>query len=280
MIPNLMPLSDIPLEVLNRHLKSLYDADWEDERGVIRFSANAKLAELARAEVFHNTRILLNALLEAGGTPTTATGNLTRAFVGRVFDRLRLDPGYRKITRSVCKVINEQDVWALHEVRLLAEYGKLVARRNQRFTVTKLGRELKADEWAGELFRRLFLTYFRTMDLCYLVHVREQPEIQATLAITLWRLEQVAENWRAVKGMAAQILPPRVLKHIISQQQGDFDTPDFFVSAYVLQPLREFGLLERQRESEWHIGEKDTVRVTPLFRRFIGFAEIPSVMNN
>lgn len=280
MIPNLSALSGVPLDVLNRYLKSLYDADWEDTRGVIRFSADTKLEEFARADVFHNARIFLNALLEEGGTPTTATGNLTRAFVRRAFDRLQLDPDYRKITRSVCKVINEQDVWPLHEVRLVAEYGKLVARRKQRFTVTKLGRDLLTDERAGELFRRLFLTYFRTLDLCYLVHVREQPEIQATLAITLWRLEQVAENWRAVKGMAAQILPPRVMAQIVSQQRGDFDNPDFFVSAYVLDPLRDFGLLERQRESEWRIGENDSVRVTPLFRRFIGFGEIPSVINN
>ena len=280
MIPNLSPLSDVPLDVLNCYLKSLYDADWEDVRGVIRFSADAKQGELARADVFHNAHIFLNALLEEGGTPLTATGNLTRAFVGRVFDRLHLEKNYRTSVRSVCKVINEQDVWPLHEVRLLAEYGKLVARRNKRFVVTKLGRELLADERAGELFRRLFLTYFRTMDLCYLVHVREQPEIQATLAITLWRLEQMAENWRAVKGMAAQILPPRVLKHLVSQQRGDFDNPDYFVSAYVLAPLRDFGLLERQRESEWRVGENDTIRVTPLFRRFIGFGAIPSVINN
>jgi hypothetical protein len=280
MIPNPITPLGVALDALNRHLKSLYDADWEDERGVIRFSADIKLTELARAEVFENARIFLNALLEDGGVPATAAGYLTRAFVGRVIDRLRLPPGYLKTARTYRKVIDERDIWSLHEVRLLAEYGKLVARRNKRFTVTKLGRELLVDERAGELFRRLFLTYFRTMDLGYLVHVREQPEIQTTLAITLWRLEQVAENWRAVKGLAGQILPPRVMKHIVAQQQGDFDTPDFFVSAYVLQPLREFGLLERQRESEWQIGEKDTVRVTPLFRQLIGFAEIPSVIHN
>lgn len=279
MIPPLTPYG-VPLDVLNRRLKSLYDADWEEPRGAIRFSANIKLAELTRAEVFHNTRIFLNALLEEGGTPTTAAGYLTRAFVGRVIDRLQLPPGYLKTARAYRKTIDERDIWPLLEVRLVAEYSKLVARRNKRFTVTKLGRELLADERAGELFRRLFLTYFRTMDLCHLVQAREQPEIQATLAITLWRLEQVAENWRAVQGLAAQILPPRVLKHTISQQRGDFDNPDFFIAAYVLEPLRDFGLLERQRESEWRLGEKDTVRVTPLFRRFIGFAEILSVINN
>jgi hypothetical protein len=280
MIPDLLTPFGVPLDTLNRHLKSLYDANWEDPRGAIRFSADVKPDELARADVFHNARIFLNALLEGGGAATTATGNLTRAFVSIMCDRLRLPPNFLQITRSVSKVINEQDLWLLHEVRLRAEYGKLVARRNRRFVVTKLGRELMADERAGELFRRLFLTYFRTLDLCYLIRVREIPDIQATLAITLWRLEQVAENWRAVKGMAAQILPPRLMARMVSEQRGDFDTPDFFVSAYVLRPLHDFGLLERERESEWQLGEKDTVRVTPLFRQFIRFAALPSPMNN
>ena len=280
MIPNPLTPYGVPLDALNRYLKSLYDADWEDPRGVIRFSADVKFSELDRATMFHNARIFLNTLIEEGGAETTATGNLTRAFVGGICGRLRLRPKFLEDTRRICKVLNEQDVWALHEVRLLAEYGKLIARRNKRFTITKLGRELLVEERAGELFRRLFLTYFRTMDLCYLVHVREQPEIQATLAITLWRLEQVAEYWRAAKGMAAQILPPRVVAHIVSEQQSEFDIPDFFVAAYVLEPLREFGLLERQRESGWRVSEKDTVRVTPLFRRLISFAEIPSPKNN
>jgi hypothetical protein len=47
MISNLTPLSDVPLDVLNRHLKSLYDADWEDKRGAIRLSADVKLADLS-----------------------------------------------------------------------------------------------------------------------------------------------------------------------------------------------------------------------------------------
>lgn len=280
MIPNPITPLGYPLDVLNLHLKSLYDADWEDQRGVIQLSADIQLEELQQSQVFQNTRIFLKALLEENGAAVTAAGNLRREFVGRVIDRLQLPPLHLKTARTYRKTIDERDIWPLHEVRVVADYGKLMARRNKRFMVTKLGRELLTDERAGELFRRLFLTYFRTLDLSYLVHLREQPEIQATLAITLWRLEQVAANWRAVAGIAEQILPPRLMKHIIAQQRGDFDTPDFFVAAYVLQPLREFGLLERRRESEWHIGERDTVRVTPLFRRFIGFAELPSVLNN
>jgi hypothetical protein len=280
MIPNLSTPYGVSLEVLNCYLKSLYDANWEDPHGTIRIGSTITLAELARSKIFLNASIFLNALLEDDGAPMTVRGNLTRAFARRMFDAMHFEPGYRERKLYVCKVLNEPDVRNLPEIRVLAEYGKLMVRRNERFVITKLGRELLADERAGELFRRLFLTFFRTMELSCMVYVREVPEIQATLAVTLWRLEQVAENWRGVKGMAAQILPPRVLKHIVSQQRGDFDTPDYFVAAYVLQPLRDFGLLESQREGEWHVGVKDTVRVTPLFRRFIGFAEIPSPMNN
>lgn len=280
MTPDFSTPFGVSLPVLNRYLQSLYEADWESPRGAIWFSPDVTLAELERADVFHNARVFLNALLEDDGTVTTATGNLTRAFVERVFDRLRLEASYKHSLRTICKVLNEQDVWPLHEVRLLAEYGKLVARRNKRFVVTKRGRELLADARAGELFRRLFLTYFRTMEMSYLAHMRDTPELQATLAITLWRLEQVAENWRAVKGIAAQILPPRVQAQLVAQQQWDWDTPDYMVAGYVLGPLRDFGLLERQRESEWRLEEKDTVRVTPLFRRFVGFATLHSLMNN
>ncbi len=280
MIPYLPTPFCVPLDTLNRHLKSLYETDWEDPRGAICFSADTKLDELARADIFHNTRIFLNALIEKDGTAATAAGNLTRAFVGFVCDRLRLVPTSLQIRRSYRTAINEQDIWPLHIARLLAECGKLVALRNRRFVVTRLGRKLLADEQAGELFRRLFLTYFRTLDLCYIVRVREIPEIQTALAITLWRLEEVAENWRAVKGMAAQIFPPRTMNRLVYEQHGDFDTPDFFASAYVLRPLRDFGLLERQCESKWQLGEKDTVRLTPLFRRFISFAKLPSPMNN
>jgi hypothetical protein len=56
----------VSLDVLNRFLKSLYDADWEDPRGAIRFSAETRLDELERADTFHNARTFMNALLEGG----------------------------------------------------------------------------------------------------------------------------------------------------------------------------------------------------------------------
>ena len=44
------------------------------------------------------------------------------------------------------------------------------------------------------------------------------------------------------------------------------------ICAYVLTPLLDFGLIERQHQSEWPgINDEDARRVTSLFRRFISF---------
>src|SRR6266513_3927816 len=77
--------------------------------------------------------IFLAALAEKDGAPATATGNLTRIFVSQMFDHLKLTQLPRDSIRRFCKVVNEQDVRALHLVRVISECAKLVARRKKRF---------------------------------------------------------------------------------------------------------------------------------------------------
>lgn len=275
MIADVPPASGPFLDRINRFLKSLYDADWCDPSGLIRLAEDLTLADVAEAEVFHNTRVFLQALTDAGRTPATATGNLTRVFVRRVSGDLHWSKFERRMTDQHCKVVNEQDVWPLHMARVLAELGKLVAKRKREFVLTKLGRALLPGDHAGALFRHLFLTYFRKLDLRYVAHLRDVPEIQSTMAITLWRLAETAGDWRLVNGIAREILPPRVRERMLDAMVSDYDTEEWIVSSYVLTPLRDLGLLEREKESEWPgIGEKDRVRISPLFRRFISFAPL------
>jgi len=48
---------------------------------------------------------------------------------------------------------------------------------------------------------------------------------------------------------------------------------EWILAGYVLDPLFDFGLIERQKSSEWpSITDKDKIRITPLWRKFIGFA--------
>lgn len=110
MISDLPPAAAPDLGALNQFLKALHDADWKDPHGVIQFNGNLSLAESGAATIFQNTRIFLKALAEENGTVATATGNLNRVFVRRMFEELKLSPAYRASTRHACKVINEMDV--------------------------------------------------------------------------------------------------------------------------------------------------------------------------
>jgi len=237
----------------------------------MRFSPDLTLSDLADAPFLQNVRRFLAALDQAGGTTATATGNLNRVFVRQMFDRLILPERFREITLRVCKVLNEQDIWTLRIVRIVSECAGLVARRRQRFQLTRAGRALLPDTQAGALFRKVFLAYFRKFDLHYDFHLRDVPGIQQTLAVILWRLHSIARDWTPVRGLAAQILLPGVLSQLHTAMAFPLDTEAWILGGYVLEPLLDLGLLERKSRSDWPLAEKDQVRITPLWLKFIHF---------
>ena len=256
--------------------RSLLIADWHSATGPIRFSSALTLSDLAGADFFQNTRLLLGALAAGNGSTATATGNLTRAFVAQLFDRLTLAAPTRESIRKVCKVLNEQDVWPLHLARVVAECAGLVVRRNKRFQLTKAGRSSLPDDQAGVLFRRLFLAYFRRFDLHYDFHLRHVPGIQETMAVILWRLDAVARDWTPVRGLASQLLLPGVLQQLHAAMTSTYDTEELILGGYVLDPLFDLGLIERKDPGDWPaVTEKDTIRVSPLWRKFITFGPQP-----
>ncbi|HZQ48549.1 MAG TPA: hypothetical protein VFC07_16145 [Verrucomicrobiae bacterium] len=269
-------ISDAPqpgaLALLESFCKRLAATDWRQPNGPLRLNADLKLIDLANAGFFINTRIFLNALAEAEGAPATATGRLNRVFVQQMFERLKLDSDFRDSIRTVCKVVNEQDLWPLHLVRIISEIAGLVARRKKHFILTKTGRAMLPDNQAGALFQRLFIAYFQRFDLHYDFHCRNVPGIQQTLGIILWRLEVVARHWKAVRGLASEILTPGVHAQLRQAMLSSYDTEEWILGGYVLEPLSDFGLIERQKHSERRIiAEKDFIQITPLWRKFIRF---------
>jgi hypothetical protein len=255
--------------------RSLLVADWENPQGPIRLSAKVGTADLTDSTFLHNTRIFLSALVEGGGVATTSAGRLNRKFVAQMFEQFRLSAPHRESMVKVCKVINEQDLWPLHLVRIVSECGGLVARRKKQFRVTGSGRRLLSDSQAGGLFRKLFLTYFRKFDLHYDFFLRDVPGIQQTLAVTLWRLDTVARDWMPVRGLALDILLPGVLVQLHRAMTTQYDKEEWILSGYVLKPLLDLGLIEKQHTGDWSgIGDEDRIRVTGLWRKFISFASI------
>jgi hypothetical protein len=252
--------------------RRLLQADWESTVGPMRFSASLTLSDLADAAFLHNTRVLMAGLAAEQGTPATATGNLTRAFVGRLFDHITLSAPSRESIRAVCKVVNELDLWPLHLARVVAECAGLLARRNKRFQLTKAGRELLPDEQAGALYRRLFLAYFRSFNLQYDFHLRDVPFIQRSFAAILWRLDTVARDWTPVRGLARYILLRSVFEQLHAAMKSPYDKEEWILAGYVLDPLFDLGLIERTPRSEWpSVTENDRIRTSALWRKFITF---------
>ena len=250
----------------------LLQADWESPTGPMRFSPSLTVSDLAEAPFWQNTRLLLAALAEEQGTPATATGNLTRAFVARMFDRLAMPKRSRDSIKSVCKVVNEEDLWALHLARVVAGCAGLLARRNKRFQLTRVGRELLPDAQAGELYRRVFLAYFRRFNLEYDFFLRSVPFIQQSMAVILWRLDTVACDWTPVRGLARKILLDSVFAQLHAAMTYPHDKEEWILGGYVLGPLSDLGLLERKRSGDsWPFEEHDQVRTTALWRKFITF---------
>lgn len=270
-------ISDSPqpgfLSRLEGYCRILCEANWQDPNGPLRLNQTMASADLRNAEFYQKTKQFLLAVQEQQGAPVTATGNLSRVFVKLMFDRLPLSPLLRETMLRYNKVINEQDLWALHLSRVVSECGGLVKLRAKRFKLTREGKRLSAEDCAGELYHKLFISYFRKFDLRYGFRLRDVPGIQQSMAVILWRLDEVAHDWRAVKHLAPHILLPRVLKQLHEVMTSPYDKEEWILSGYVLEPLHDFGLIEcKKPKGAWKISEDDSIRITPLWNQFISFS--------
>ncbi|MDI6808291.1 MAG: hypothetical protein QME66_04825 [Candidatus Eisenbacteria bacterium] len=261
---------------VQRFVGQLLVADWNDPAGVMRLNDRLPLSELGHASFFHDARCLLKTLEAAGGTPATVAGNLNRSFVRSMFDLVIMPQLLRRSIYGRCKAFNEQDLPALHFARVVCECGRLLARRHRRFVVTRRGRTLLPDEQAGALYRHLFVAYIRRFNLGYRFPFRDVPGIQETMAVILWRLGSVARKWTPVQGLAEQVLIPSVYAELRTVQTYPHDTDAWILAGYVLNPLIEFGLIEKRHPGEWPgCGDKDAIRTTALFHHFIDFSDEP-----
>ena len=222
--------------------------------------------------MLHNARTLLAALRDEGPAKATAGGNLSRAFVGSVLDRLRFQPGYLEEVRLVNKVIDERDVFPLETLRYVLEFAHLIHRRKG-FHISPAGRALLDDARRGELLVLLFRTFFRVLDLRTLVGWPIGEGLQQTMAFTLWKIRSEAEDWTTPAHLADMAwldttkdpLPPTDAVEGASTRVWAF-------RHMVVHPLVEFGVLESRNlptAAKWERAIE--VRKTPLFDRLLRF---------
>ena len=218
----------------------LFGNDWTAATPGLQLREDLPLQRLDEAAVIHNARILLTTL-GSDGTRATARGNLNRAFVKKMVDALVWPEGYVDDLFHYNKVLNEGDVWLLESLRVNLELAGLVRKYRGRFVITRRGLSLLNDHRAGELFARLFRTWFRKYNLAYRDRLPEIPEFQDSVAFPLWRLSHLAKDWHRVEETVPQLLLPEVAAMIPVIDDHDFRP--LLLRTRFLAPLEHFGLV-------------------------------------
>jgi len=261
----------------NRMIRRLLDADWNAANSPIQLAEDLSLDDVKHALFFDQARQFLRLMEENKGARLTAMGNLNRAYVALMMEKLDWLRRHMAslVDLGICKVFNEQDVRPLEVLHGVCEYGKLIHKRRNRAFVTNKGRELLADEHAGSLYRLLFLTLFQQFDLDFLSGYRETPYVQDSMAVILWRLQMMARDWATAEQLTGEVFLYSVSDQI--KAVSPWPTAEAAVLAdEVLEPLTWFGLLVCDQPLErWHHRDKPKYRKSPLFDRFLAFNYLP-----
>lgn len=249
----------------------LLDADWEGAGSAVRLNEALTLDDLASSRTLHDARLFLEILGTQGEVKATPKGNLPRAFVAAFRERMREPAPAGRDWLSGRKIVNEEDVMALHLTRILLELGGLVKRRKGLFSMTRAGEKLAGDEAAGKLFATLFRTHFRRFNLAYLDGVQPVPALQHTVAFSLYRFGRGGGDWKRPEELSGEMVLPAVREEL--PEDPHFDRVSLITETRVLRPLEGFGLAESKelpREpGQWR--DPRAYRKTPLFDRFLGF---------
>ena len=105
----------------------LLKSDWDDDHGLLKFNKTLKLNDLQEAPIFCRARTLLGEVADCGGVKTTVAGNLNRNFVALMLNRMTWPDGYLDHLNLMNKVINEQDVFPLHIIRIILDLSGLLS---------------------------------------------------------------------------------------------------------------------------------------------------------
>jgi len=244
------------------------------EESPLRLSESVTAEALEGSPFLANARAFLTALLETDGTPATPAGNLKRAFVAEMLEKMRLEDGYLDQLLRVNKVINEEDVRVLHVLRVNLEVGGLLKRRKGHFSLTRKGKELAKPDRAGRLLAHLFRTYFGEFNIAYGSRGTDDFSLQHVVPLLLWQIGARAREWISLRELALQILPSRPDRPF-PQDGPTWWQEESDMHWWVLRPLKQFGLLEErdvapQTPARWRPHEIQ-VRTTPLYEAFLRF---------
>jgi hypothetical protein len=247
-------------------VSKLIHLPWNDPKCPIKFNQQLKMSDLKHSTFLTNATIFLQTLLELKDQDTaTAKRNLNRKLVKAVFDKLIIDSDIKEDILRYNKVMNEEDVFSLHLLRIVCEEAKLIQCRKKKFVVTTKGKEVGPQGNIGKLFYWLFITYFGRFNLGYVDRFSDLDSIQQTIGYSLCRLGKIASEWVTIEELFDKILLPKVKEEAVKTVPSVIE-PSWVVRTRIVIPLKDFGLLECRYKVNRKI---EAVRKTELFDGFM-----------
>lgn len=250
-------------------VRILINTPWTTDTPGLQIHADVDPALLEGSDLLHNARLLLTALADGGTKATAVSGNLNRAFVERMLGAMRWPEGYEDECRYMNKVFNEEDVWELHELRVVLKEAGLIARRKGMMVATKKGRDLAAPDQAGRLLALVFETTFSRYNLAYGDRLPDLADFQYTISYPLAVLARLDGEWIDFDVLKGRLLLPAVAEKMPKHKYIDYE--DRIIRSRLLNILESMGLIECRREPiEKRISaDLIAVRKTAAYDRFI-----------
>jgi hypothetical protein len=245
---------------------------WDTPECPLKLNAEVSAEKLAGVKRLRETRDFLQEVQKRGRVKATPKGNLPRSFVKEMLDTF-LNPSEQEELFAYNKVLNEEDVFPLHETRLICKLCGLLTLRKGHYTVSKRAAKLMEPGKEGALYKWLFLTYFRKYNIGYRYNRGIDLDwLQRETGYILMPLQQYANKWIDPSVHTEKWLHPMSLQQL-EDELADISYMDaiYAIERYFIEPFEKWGLLEVKRKKKGYCEKIHRIRKTALFDDFIDF---------
>ncbi len=261
-------------------IEEMLNSDWMEPDSPIYLNDNIPLPELEKSFYFYNARQFLYLLKREGKFDLTRNGYLKRKTIRKLIENTRWPDNYIENIQAYNKTINETDIWYLYGLRLLLDMSGLITENDKgsQCMLNKDYEHLLSEENAGKLYRLLFSTYFREMNLGFFGSTFELPHLQFSVPYILYKLKTGATSWTSIEDFAEEALLFSVKVEFDMAVFGEFSHKYDMFYEDVLSALERFALVEtrktRKEDADSLFSYPDQIRSTPLLEKFLVFKDL------
>ncbi len=251
----------------SEQIKKMLNCDWTDQESPIYLKDTLTYSQLENCFFFYNAREFLILLTEEENFYLTNSGFLKRWVVRKLIERFQWPEQYIEEVTRFKNNADETDVWLLHGVRILLDLSGLIKQNDESYRLNENMMHHLDEDQSGQLYRLLFSTYFKEMNLGYLGSTIELPHLQYSVPFILYKLQNLAKSWISVDELLPDILLYSVALEL-NLENADTSIALDLIFDDLFTPLGHFSLIETRQKNEKTPAE---IRTTPLFNEFIEF---------